>query len=380
MRFFVFIGLVVISLGGNAQSDSAIFSFKSLIGYNLNPGISLGVGGGRVNGYFPQATIKLGRFELGYTRWSKKDQNNRMGFQLDVEAYKFNGWDAMPAAATVGFFVNGWDNTFLETTTEKFNTGFLVGLDQNRGERSKFSLKMGIINTHTFIYRGDYSYYFPETYSVIKNEYRTYPYGEISYRFYAFSIAEKQKVIRKMLKREIRFDGPKIKEDLGRWFNPYLSIGAGLDRAFLVMPSVGIRIGPVSADISGMYFESASLGAKLTIDAIPIRKVQDERRYITVGVAGSGVADYGGSTSVVSVNVGMINYNSEKKRSTSFYVGLGRWEDYSIDDYPYTEDGEIFDQSTSRGGWMPTVGVSRNLYMFESGGNQKNKQKHLKQH
>lgn len=355
-----------------AQSDTIDNSIKSNLGYHFNPNISFGIGGTRPFGYFPQASIKLGRIEFGATPFIGIKGAQTATFQLDVETYLFLGLQNKKANVTIG--LGGY---LLESRADNITTNieaisFLGGVNQTVGKRSRVSLKIGTLGKYTLGYIGEYDYRYPDNNLVVEDSKKWYPYGEISYKLYLLPLTDKPLVRASEPKEKVRIDPEDVKIDwvnvksfFRDYFNPYWSVGAGLDRAYLVTPGGGIKIGPVQVDASGMFLgESFSGGAKITINVFKLGAPDGDRRYVTLGASAAGIGEYLSGSSVYSITTGMMNYSIDKRHSVSFNVGLGRWSSYSGDDYPFGDEDYV-DQSTSDSGWMPTVGISYNIYLFK---------------
>lgn len=327
----------------------------------------MGLGGGRPRGYLPQPTIKLGRFEMGYSPPYDTESYTTSGFQLDADVWRFTGYNDEKAALTLGMGISFREQRPFRIMTETVRFSLLAGVDHELSPRSKFTVKVGVLNVSTLSYLGEYSYRYPELYTLLGQSDRVLPYGEIAYKWYLLPFAAKQKVIRRMVKGEVKIDKQKVKQGMSKWFNPYWSVGIGLDRAILVVPGGGVKIGPVQIDGSGIYVPEYTLsgGAKISVDILKIGSNLDKRRYVTLGASAAGVGGYLNGTNVYSLTAGMVNYSIGKRHSTSFNVGIGRWDSYSGDEGPITYDEEYIDQSTSDAGWMPTFGLSYNIYLLK---------------
>jgi len=364
VKYIVLIVCICVVQALSAQSDTSKFSMKSLVAYNLNPGISFGLGGGRPRGYLPQPTIKLGRFELGYSPPYDNMSYTMSGFQLDLDVYRFNGVQGKPANATVALGLSLQENIRQSISTEINRVSFLGGVNQYVGKRSQFSVKIGALERYAFSYSGGY---YSGDYKLVKDNLQWFPYGEIAYKVYALPFDKKQKLLRRLAKKEMKIDGKKVKNAFANWLNPYWSIGFGLDRALLATPSAGVRIGRLRLDASGIYIPEYTLSgaAKLTVDAIALKNAENRRQYITIGANVFGLGGYSSDFSIVGITSGMVFYKLSGRSSVEFNLGAGRWFSSYRDDPPIVEDEDYVDQSSSDRGFIPTAGVSYNIYLFK---------------
>lgn len=323
------------------QTDtSKSFNWLSFFGKNLNPGISVGVGGARPYGFMPQPTIKLGRFEFEMSPFYYVSGTEYVySVQLGVEVNKMRGYKGKPAniVASVGGFFKGHETS--TTWTEKENFAFLVGINQQVTKRSRLSLKIGTLNTYNSTFN-PYTQHNP----------RWYPYGELSYRLYALPFGDREFFsAKKAYTFLIQQDKETICRFFSAYFNPRISFGVGVTHPALVGPTVGVKIWrlDVGLGVIGLggepYF---SINGDLEI--FQILKKHKYPSWITVGVSIMGSYDF-----LASFHAGLKKYYNHG--SLSFKIGIGSLSHYDDSPYPTSTPNTV----------VPTLDISYNLHLFK---------------
>lgn len=331
-----------------AQTDTTKhFSWKSFFGKNLNPGISMGVGGARPYGFMPQPTIKLGRFEFEMSPiYRISGAEYVFSAQLGVEVNKMKGYKGKPASivASFGGFTKGYKTSFLGFR-EKNNFAFLAGINQQVTKRSRLSLKIGALYT----YNSTFDVHTLPNYT----EYNThwYPYGELSYRLYAIPFGDRDFF---SAKKAYTFLQQQNKETICRffsaYFNPRISFGAGVTHPAFFGPTLGVKIWrlDVGLGVIGLggepYFSMNG-----DVDILKILKKHKHPSWITVGASVMGSYDI-----IFSFHAGLKKYYNHG--SLSFKIGIGSISHY--DDSPYPSEPK----PNTR---VPTLDISYNLHLFK---------------
>jgi hypothetical protein len=345
-----------------AQSDSSISSRYSKLGYFFNPGISAGLGGARPLGYIPQASLKLGRVELGFTPLIKLNNKFTISGQVDVDLWKFSGFKKKSANASIG--IGGYlqiDETNQVTHSVEGLT-LLVGVNQNISKHSKVALKIGLLGKYAISYLGEYPDRDIGANSILSESKKWYPYGEVAFKLYLFSLSDKPKVDVTNSRKKIKLDPVKIRDGFAKWFNPIWSVGVGTDRAFFAIPSGGIRINKVELTASAMLFFDISAGGSLNIDAWKFKETEKRKYFLTLGASGYGRGSEGSGWGVYGISTGLSTYKKFGRHSFKLNFGAGRWTYSSF--YEDIEDNTNNRSITTRG-YMPLGSFSYNLYLFK---------------
>lgn len=323
------------------QTDtSKHFNWKSFFGKNLNPGISMGIGGARPYGFMPQPTIKLGRFEFEMSPvYYVSDAEYVYSVQLGVEVNKMRGYKGKPAniVASVGGFFKGHETS--TSWTEKENFAFLAGINQQVTKRSRLSLKIGALNTYNSTFE-PYTQHNP----------RWYPYGELSYRLYALPFGDREFF---SAKKANTFLQQQSKETICRffsaYFNPRISFGVGVTHPALFGPTLGVKIWRLDGGL-GIIFLGGEPYFSINgdIEILKILKKRKHTSWITVGASVMG--SYG---SIGSIHAGLKKYYDHG--SLSVKIGIGSISHYDDSPYPTSTPNTV----------VPTLDISYNLHLFK---------------
>jgi|GEM_PF-7045907 hypothetical protein len=152
---------------------------------------------------------------------------------------------------------------------------------------------------------------------------------------------------------------------LSKWFNPYWSLGLGLDRAIWT-PALGIKGGPFNAKVSIWNDLTAAgmLAVNVNIDIYKLKKWDKKKTY--VGLGGAYFNAYSGdirgsSTDLLGLTANFNRYYVGRRSGLELKAGIGRAfvssRDYDFDTGEHT--------SESRKLIVPMVGISYNLYLFK---------------
>jgi hypothetical protein len=346
-------------------TDSWYFDLRELVRYNFNPGISLGLGGARLKFGVPNVSMLMGNWTVSFMPGKYEGYYGRdyaMQFDLEFPWSLSKKKDVFLAASMGGSFsekksIIPASNLFIRKDLATFMLGVQVPMKNNR---SRIAIRGGFVSIWD-------RHYEPFGRQPRLETERNLPYGEIAYQVYAMPFGKKQKVLRKFLTGEFKPNKYRMRELCAEWFNPYLSLGLGLNRAMGFTPAGGVKISRIRIDASGVYLPEYTLSGtvNLNFDAFKLAKSDSRVRYITAGLGAFGSSGYSSDFAVYSLTSGMIFYKLNGRSSMDFQVGLGRWYSSSYDDSPYQGDEDYIDRSSSDAGWMPTAGLSYNIYLFK---------------
>lgn len=342
---FFFLILLPIAVFGQTDSSKKI-NWKSFLGKNLNPGISMGIGGARPYGIIPQLTLKLGRFEFEMSPlYSFKGKEYVYSAHLGMEFNKMNGYNNKPITlvASVGAFIKGY-NTSLFGFDERNNIAFLAGINQQLTNRSRISLKIGAL--HSFNYSTD-----PNSYYYNYNG-KWYPFGEISYRLYALPFGDRGFFSLKKAVSDLKqTDKETICSFFSKYFNPRISFGLGVTHPAFFGPTVGVKISRLDLGL-GIFHLGGELWVSLAgdVDIIKILKKNKYPTWLTLGA--SLMASY---DAISSYHAGFKKYY--KHGSLSIKSGIGviyHYDDWYGPNY-----------SPKPNSIIPTLDISYSLYLFK---------------
>ena len=339
--------ILVLPISALAQNDTTKnFNWKSFFGKNLNPGISVGIGGARPYSLMPQPTIKLGRIELEMSPvYFTSGIEYVFSAQLGVEILKLEGYKGKPAylVASFGGFSKGQETS--SGWKNKDNFAFLAGINQRLTKQSQISLKLGALSNYR--YTKDRSH--PTNYTYQKTKW--YPYGEISYRLYALPFGERQFSISEACETIKQTDAETIRKFYSKYFNPRISFGVGVTHPALFGPTLGVKLWRLDIGVGIIHLGGEPwFSINGDLDMLKILKNHEHPSWITVGVSGMGSYDVIGS-----IHAGLKNYY--KHGSLSVKIGIG-----IIDHY----DDSIDPNSTpTPNSTIPTLDISYSIHLFK---------------
>ncbi|MBI1306754.1 MAG: hypothetical protein GC181_09085 [Bacteroidetes bacterium] len=256
VALFLVVECIHFSFAQSTDSSTNKFVWKVFWTNNFNPGISAGVGGGRLFYFLPTFRLKFGPV-TGYFERIKYGDYDKQAFQFDLDLFRIN------------------------KSSTQFRDDFTIGVGMINYHRYTYPVE----SDHFFIHGGINRYLFNKHWSYsakigyktkIKtinkhpdNQYQYYemPYGEISVAYNLFAFKEKN---------DIHINPDAVEREIKNWFNPYLSFGVGFDR-ILVMPAWGVKIGPLNAQMSG--FATDASGVYLINAMFDLFKLKENQKY-----------------------------------------------------------------------------------------------------
>ncbi|MBI1305554.1 MAG: hypothetical protein GC181_02940 [Bacteroidetes bacterium] len=302
--------------------------FKNFLGNNFNPSINVGVGGSRLKFFIPSPSIKVGPVQFRYLNatfgslWCE-------AFQFDLDLFTWNRLNENHRDyLTVSYGeINSWDDK--NPITYDYEN-VLAGITRyNIGSRLSYSAKIGITTQwkSTLIDRGSDRFV---------HQSKLLPMGELNISCAVFKYGLKQS----------RSNSYK---SISSFFNPYLSFGAGADRA-LVYPSLGVKIRTFHLLLSAgpSLIGAAELvgSAAVQID-LPVRSVKEgiiKRPSLTFTYINDD------PDLLTGLMYGFGKYKLESHFSRQYKLGVG-----------YFTDGSSFQKFH----WLPIFGLSWNIHMFK---------------
>jgi len=305
-----------------AQTDTTKhFSWISFFGKNLNPGISMGIGGARPYGLIPQPTIKLGRFEFEMSPvYSVSGAEFVFSALISVEVYKMRGYKGKPALIVAS--AGGFDKAYEISTggKGKVNSAFLAGINQQLTKRSRLSLKIGALNSYHFTYDLP-----THTTKYTYGNTHWYPYGELTYRLYALPFGEKKLFSFKKKDKET------VRRLQANYFNPRISLGVGVTHPALFGPTFGFKIGRLDIGAGVIRFDG---GPEFSINGdLEILKIYKKRKqplWITVGASEIGSYNF-----LTSFHAGLKKYYNHGSLSVKIGIGsIFHYHDHPTDPPP----------------------------------------------
>ncbi len=355
-KLLQFLLTFVLPMNVLAQTDSSNnFSWKSFFGKNLNPGISVGIGGARPYGFIPQPTLKIGRIEFEMSGfYYVSDREYVSSAQLGVEALKLTGYKGKPASLvpSVGLFLHGIETNIGEKAKDYFV--ILLGINQQMTIRSRLSLKVGALSRYSYTFN---QYATIDRYT--NEETKWFPYGEISYRLYTFPFGEKQFTTKDVYNTIKQTSGESIRNVLSTYFNPFISLGVGADRLF-ILPSIGLKVGPIRGKWG--YNLAYAIAYDINVDLIKIGKSPKYQGYLGLGY--NAISDYGMEFDGFTVNV--TRYRKNGMHSMAFKLGIAQY-------YSFTHPGPGQLPSPGTSGYTFNGGISFNFHTFRFGTSKKDK-------
>ena len=349
--------------------EPEVFSGKELLKYNFNPGVSFGIGGGRLQYGIPNVSLKMGNWTLsGMLGGNNGYYGRNYSFQVDLELpYSVSKKKEVYLAATLAGRAIGSELSSLNKVYFDESLGsILVGVHiPQANNRSRIAIRAGFASLWSFQINANSSgwYY---GYQRFNERSHNQPYGEISYQLYALPFGKKQKVLRKIAMGEMRVDSEKVKSTLATWFNPYWSVGLGLDRAIWT-PALGIKMGPVNGKVS-FWDDLTAWGmfaANGNIDLVRVSNSDKHENWLGIGAnyfnSSSDDGLGGSSTDFSGLSLNFNRYNFGKRTSIELKAGVGRATS-SSHQWDWDKEESIGTSSTS---YVPNFGASFDIYLFK---------------
>ncbi|PCJ66876.1 MAG: hypothetical protein COA58_05340 [Bacteroidetes bacterium] len=341
-------------------NDTMKFDWNELFRYNFNPGLSLGMGGGRLKYGVPNLAIRMGNWTASFMPGQNEGFYGRdFAMQMDLEfPWSLSKKKQVFLAASLG-------GSFV--TKKSISIGKEIYKSQNLGtmmfgvhipmsnNRSRLALRGGfatIWNLHFESYRRPF--YNTEKYI---------PYGEIAYQIYAMPFGHKQKVLRNVLTGKVKFNGQRVKEGFAQWFNPFWSIGAGLDRAIWT-PALGLKIGPVNAKGSFWIQYVGGYGAfNINADLVKLKSKKEFNKYLGFGLNYFGSSSGEIHSTSTDILGGTLNLNLYKKNGRSGLELKAGIAYQSRTQSSYDWETSVYNNSSSKK-IVLNGGLSYNIYLF----------------
>lgn len=206
-----------------AQGRSSSFNWKTFVGNQLNPGLSVGVGGGHMYHYMPSLKMKFFCFGIQgseYNRHQSTDKyslNRSLLLSVDMaELYMLE----KPYRSYLTFAI-----AYNKHSTES-NTHVQVS--------PLFGLSYYSINKRTsYVWRIGASRYISRTHAIqtpVAEVERYFPYAQFSFTYHMFRFRDIQP----------KMKGSELRLFIKTYCNPFISVGFGSDRG-VYMPALGIR-------------------------------------------------------------------------------------------------------------------------------------------
>ncbi|MBI1306759.1 MAG: hypothetical protein GC181_09110 [Bacteroidetes bacterium] len=156
-----------------------------------------------------------------------------------------------------------------------------------------------------------------------------------------------------------------VSNPLSYWFNPYLSVGIGMDRANFFMPAFGIKIGPVNTQFS-VWDDLTAAGSSAINVMVDLFEMKPGKKTINQFAVGYNYySSYSGdlsgnSTEMHGCMIGRYSYFKNKLWDFNMKIGVGR---FVTENWSYDFDTNIT-TSTYKKGYFPLVAVGFNIHLF----------------
>lgn len=314
--------------GDTILRQTSKVDWNRFFGNNLNPGISIGIGDGRTNGYMPSLALKIWRFNVKGMQYEYNLIMNK-AFQIEADLLWLNRNELdKPIYLTGGFGVTERYPRYNrpEQFPYKGRGSILFGMNQyGIQKRLKLSAKLGI--------------------SAFTQSTKSVYYGELSANYYLVPFSARRPLKPINLGQGFR-ERQKMKEDvpafypkLSKYFNPRISLGIGSTHPSFIFPTLGGKIGRFDGGVGvGMdTYHDVTISANVDFDVWEMRR--DSTKFLT---AGASVSLFLWDV-FASANVGVKKYYY--KSAFSWKVGVGFYESFPL----------------------PTVDLSYHLYLFRFG-------------
>jgi hypothetical protein len=245
------------------------FNFQNFLGNNFNLHVNTGIGGMRPFFASPMPAIKIGPTTWKY--FSLDGNHQKEYFQFDIDLFT---WNRMNQDHRDYFTISYGSIYDFSDDRVFYNYEMLIGgiTRYKVGSRFSYSVKFGIFEQ----WKGDRGQSFSRPHFRVTR----FSYAEASFSYALLKFSNKPT-------RRYSFD------QFTGFFNPYISVGIGGDRAIL-MPAIGLRSGQVHAQFSAWDDLTAAGMMTFNIMVDPVELSRNEMFINRLGLGYNYFYNYSG--------------------------------------------------------------------------------------